>query len=315
MILLPLEKLSILATKPIFTCTEWEVIPTSCDSANRLGVSADLFCDKCEKGKTFTGKAYSRIELGWKYQQENNTFNRNQYAPFLENDIENETVEEMIDECVLSVGDAVTVELKCPTCGSLVYICYAIEFDGDQNRVRNIFDEANKEPDKYRVHKIGEYPNQEPTRFAHLVKYKDEFSREYAFLLKAEKAYYLQLGSGSIIYLRKAYESLLYGVLDEFGIERPKQFKEALRKADEAAKIVPAELTDRAYGLFGEMSDISHGEVADEVGLKKYELLRDVLGIILDNILEKRKRADLVKRIKYDNKAKRNTGGGKDEQP
>lgn len=303
MYFLPLAEFIDLAAKPIFTGSDWEVVPTSFDDAHRPNVTADLFCGECEKEKTFLGKAYSRTDLGIKYQQENNAFGGNQYMPFFEDDSETDTVEEMIDECVLPVGDTVTVQLKCPTCGSPVYVCYVIEYNKKQDRIRNVFEDAVEGPDEYRVTKIGEHPNQEATRLHNLQKYKIRFPEEYQLLAQAERAYRNSLGAGAMVYVRKAYETLLFRVLDERSIDRPNTFKQLLRCADDAAHIVPAALSDKAYGLFGEISDIVHGDTNDEWGLSKFENLRDVFTHILSHILEKEHQEELASKIKSDDSA------------
>jgi hypothetical protein len=236
--------------------------------------------------------------------QENNSFNNNYYQPFIDQKDDDETIEDMIDERALAVDDSIIVQLKCPSCGNFVYVCYYIEYNHDMNRARDLSDMSGKDPDKYRVHKIGEYPNQDINRFNPIQKYSTDFPKEYKLMILAEKAFSIGLGSGSIIYLRKAYESLLYGILDENNISRPTQFRQALEKADEVTHIVPLELKDRAYGLFGEMSDLIHGEAEDEQCLEKYELLRDVFKFLLDEIVEKKRKASLIERIKLDNSPK-----------
>jgi hypothetical protein len=305
MTFLPLEEFNELATKPIFTCTEWKLVPESYDTSLRPVVTADLLCRGCQKEKTFSGKAYSRMDLGMKYQQEAHSSHMYPGMPFFDDNSETETMDKMIDECVLPVGNTVTVQLKCPACNSLVYVCYAVEFNRKQGGIRNVFDEANREPDKYRVQKIGEYPSQETSRLQTLSKYKKDFPNEYDFLINAERAFYADLGAGAIIYLRKAYETLIYNLIDDMGINRPLQFRQALEIADNAASFIPVKLKDRAYGLFGEMSDAVHGEADDLFGFNQYELLRDVFKMILDNLLEERKQDALAARIKTDEQAKR----------
>jgi hypothetical protein len=297
MMFFPINDLSSLSTKPIFACTDWSIIWDSNDFPHRPNVTADLLCYKCNKIKTFMGKAYSRYDLGCKYMIENNSLNENSYQPFISHNEDDETLEDMIDERALAVDDSIIAQLRCPTCGSSVYICYYIEYN-------NKFEQDS---DMYRVHKIGEYPNQDINRFNPIQKYSTDFPNEYKLMISAEKAFSIGLGSGSIIYLRKAYESLLYGILDENNISRPTQFRQALEKADEVAHIVPLELKDRAYGLFGEMSDLIHGEAEDEQCLEKYELLRDVFRLLLDEIVEKKRKATLIERIKLDNSPKQSS--------
>lgn len=297
-----LDKMGKLALKPIFERSDWLMSSTSHNIFDS-SVNVDLLCPKCNKTKTFIGKAYSKNDLGSLYQVELQKANSGYGMPFFNmDDGPDESVDQLIDNCILEVEDAITIQLKCPTCGSKVYFCFAVESEACDNVE---IGRKRYTSYKYRLEKIGEYPNQESSRLQNISKYISDFPSEHNCLVKAERAYYSGLGSGAIIYLRKAYEVMLYSVLDDNNVPHPNQFRQALEMVDKAANIVPAELKDRAYGLFGEMSDIIHGEMEDSVGLDKYELLRDVFKMLLDNILEKRKQAELAKKIKLDSAPKR----------
>lgn len=298
--ILPLQVFTELATKPIFASSGWIVPPSFGDEVKN--VTADLFCAKCGKEKTFLGKAYSRNDLSMQYQRDNTP----KYAgfgtsPFDFGYNDNETsVDEMIAEIVLPVDDAITVQLSCPSCKSKVYLCFHIE-------TKSHFDKKTMAThiDEICITKIGEYPNQETSRLQSLSKYQACFPREHGFMVKAEQAFYADLGAGAVVYLRKAYEVLIYEILNDMEITRPSQFRQALEAVDKAANIIPIELKDRAYGLFGEMSDAVHGETEDLFGFSKYEPLRDVFKMILNNIMTKREQEALAASIKLDSQAKR----------
>lgn len=300
---LPFQALSDLVTRPVFENSGW--LEASFRNNNKKNVTADLFCNECKKEKTFIGKAFNKIDLISNYQ----THLHNMTAQFFGHgmpqvgsygNVESPSVDEMMSEIVLPVDDVIIVQMCCPTCNGKAYICYHAEVEGHFDE--KVFD---AKIDQICVTKIGEYPNQEINRLQAISKYIIDFPDEYDYLTKAERAFYANLGVGAVIYLRKAYEVLLCKILDEYNLERPKPFRLMLQKADEIAEIIPIALKERAYGLFGEMSDIVHSDTDDVMGLDKYESLRDVFRMILDNILEKRRQAELAEKIKLDDESKR----------
>jgi predicted RNA-binding Zn-ribbon protein involved in translation (DUF1610 family) len=289
--------LSELATKPIFTSTDWIKPENSDYNRTKRSVTADLLCPKCGKEKTFAGKAHSRNDLRMVFQQEaQNVASRFTPAALFDSDSNDEdSVVEAIEDALLEVEDTITAQLTCPTCGELVYICYLVE-----EHVHFNTQQLYNEIEEYRVQKIGEYPNQEASRLLVLSKYAQCFPAEYDSLSQAERAYNASLGTGAIVYIRKAYETLLCGIIDKANIQRPTNFRDTLRKANETEHIVPAVLTDKAYGLFGELSDIVHGDTDDSIGMERYKDFRDVFLLILDNIMEQERMAEVAVSIRTD---------------
>lgn len=121
---------------------------------------------------------------------------------------------------------------------------------------------------------------------------------EYGELLeKAEIAYREGLGAGSIIYLRKIFEMVTDGIADANGINvlgsngKKVNFKERLDRVKNQVDFIPKEFSDDGYRLFGELSDVVHGEFDEEEGLKKYQTLKRLVVGVLDNI---KNRADFA---------------------
>ena len=109
------------------------------------------------------------------------------------------------------------------------------------------------------------------------------------FLERAQIAYDDHLGAGSIIYLRKVFELITSQVADVAGISkttannRRKSFKDLLKEVDESKRIVPAEFSSNGYKLFGELSEIIHGDADEDEALKKFVPCRQlVLGVVLN---------------------------------
>ena len=88
-----------------------------------------------------------------------------------------------------------------------------------------------------------------------------------------------------------------YGIADANGINvlvsngRKVNFKERLDRVKNQVDFIPKEFSDDGYRLFGELSDVVHGEFDEEEGLKKYQTLKRLVVGVLDNI---KNRADFA---------------------
>ena len=120
-------------------------------------------------------------------------------------------------------------------------------------------------------------------------------------LIKADQAYYDQLGAGALVYLRKLYEMVTVDVAKDNSIQyqgkngKKLNFRELLKRVDDKCSIIPQEFSANGYQLFSELSEIVHSSSTDEeIGMKKYTSLRRLIVGILDNIDDKRKREELT---------------------
>lgn len=115
----------------------------------------------------------------------------------------------------------------------------------------------------------------------------DDFSE---LLEKAQRAYRDGLGAGSIVYLRKILERITIQMAQASNINtknlngRRKNFKELLKEVDETCSIIPKEFTENGYRLFGELSDVVHGNYEESKGLLKFEAFCRLVVGILDNV-------------------------------
>lgn len=124
------------------------------------------------------------------------------------------------------------------------------------------------------------------------VRIKDSRYGEFSNLLNmAERAYREDLGAGSIVYLRKAFEKITLQIANTAGIEyaaheegNPKNFRQLLEKVEEKCSIIPREFSSDGYRLFRELSSVIHGEYDEELGLKKFEPLHRLVIGILENV-------------------------------
>ena len=133
-------------------------------------------------------------------------------------------------------------------------------------------------------------------KLSNAVRINDERYGEFSALLyMAERAYREELGAGSIVYLRKAFEKITVQMANsmEISFERyaggnPKNFCSLLEKVDRQCSIIPKEFSNNGYKLFSELSSVVHGEYDEELGLRKFEpFYRLVIGI-LENVRNNR---------------------------
>ncbi|WP_196591319.1 hypothetical protein [Pectinatus frisingensis] len=128
-------------------------------------------------------------------------------------------------------------------------------------------------------------------RLSDLVKISEAKYEKFSGLLeKADQSYHDGLGAGSIVYLRKILEQITIqtarasGIVTQKGNGHPKPFKEVLTKVDEQRAIIPTEFSKNGYKLFGELSDVVHGDYDEQLGLQKYGSLRRLVVGVLDNV-------------------------------
>ena len=179
-----------------------------------------------------------------------------------------------INDRLISIDCAVT----CPRCGAIVPVWFLVE---SQN---NIFSSSPSVRILKRTEKLTENISLGTSPY-------EDYSEWFD---KADQAYRDDLGAGALVYLRKIYESITIksasavgvDILKKNGSQRP--FKLILEEVDKKCHIIPSEFSNNGYKLFGELSDIVHGEYDEEIGLKKYEALRRLVIGVLDNVKNSR---------------------------
>ena len=139
------------------------------------------------------------------------------------------------------------------------------------------------------------------------MKSRDKRFGEFDELLsKAEVAYREELGAGAIVYLRKIFEKITLQTANAVGIEtkgsngRNINFKELLKRVDSQCHIIPVEYSKNGYKLFGELSNIIHGDFDEMLGLSKFNpLYRLVIGI-LENVERKKELMSAMDALGWD---------------
>jgi hypothetical protein len=119
---------------------------------------------------------------------------------------------------------------------------------------------------------------------------KEQYGELSNLLEKAQRAHHERLGAGAIVYLRKIFEQITAQTAQAANIPRSynngkkKAFKTLLEEVDKQCSIIPREFSANGYRLFGELSEVVHGEYNEDLALSKYEsLYRLVIGV-LDNV-------------------------------
>ena len=115
---------------------------------------------------------------------------------------------------------------------------------------------------------------------------------------RAQRAYGAQLGAGSMVYLRKIFESITLEVAQIANIKterpggKPRPFKEVLEEVNAQRRIIPQRFSSNGYNLFSELSEVIHGASDEDEALRKFEpCLQLVLGVVeevnRDNVFAK----------------------------
>lgn len=170
---------------------------------------------------------------------------------------------------------SVDCALTCPRCGQSIPVWFLVESKQDINGIApevRVLKRTEKFSDKVSL-SHGPY---------------GDFSE---LLDKADRAYYDELGSGAVIYLRKIFESVTVKMADTVGIDyqkhptgNPKNFSALLQDVDSECHIIPPEFSYDGYKLFRELSGVIHGNSDEQMCLTKYEPLRRLVIGILENI-------------------------------
>lgn len=180
--------------------------------------------------------------------------------------------------CVFVNKNLISIDavLSC-TCGASVEGWFLVESQNDITSINP----------KVRILKHSE-------KLSDMVIHKSTRYGEYENLLdKAEVAFREGLGAGSIIYLRKIFESVTVQTARSLNINvnksngKPRPFKEVLEEVDGRVHIIPDEFTQNGYQLFGELSNVIHRDTEEAVGLQKFEPLHRLVIGILENIRNK----------------------------
>ena len=124
-------------------------------------------------------------------------------------------------------------------------------------------------------------------------------------LEKSKRAAREGFGAGSVIYLRKVFERVITQTAEVADpvIEtkkpngKPKPFKEILDNVKNQCNIIPSEFSDDGYRLFGELSDVVHGDYIEDEALLKFDAFYRLVTGVLDNIKNRHEYLDATGRL------------------
>ncbi len=172
--------------------------------------------------------------------------------------------------------------IECPRCGASVQMWFLVECRQEDN--------VHSAYPYIRVAKRSEKFS--PSVYINTENYGD-FTEA---LEKAKRAAREKFGAGSIVYLRKVFERIITQTAEAATppIEtkkpngKPKPFDQILNTVKERCNIIPAEFAEDGYKLFGELSDVVHGNYAEEEALVKFDAFYRLVTGVLDNIKNNR---------------------------
>ena len=166
---------------------------------------------------------------------------------------------------------SIDVRLSCSACKESVAVWFLVDVDGDI---------ASQAPKVRLLKRNVKYTD-------NVLPAKGKYGEYSELLTKADIAFREGLGAGAVIYLRKIFESVMYEVAEKNGIDmndrtgRKLNFKAALERVSNRIDFIPQEFSEDGYKLFGELSNVVHGEFDEKEALTKYPaLFRLVLGVL-----------------------------------
>ena len=172
---------------------------------------------------------------------------------------------------------SIDVRLACSACKESVAAWFLVDIDGDI---------ASLAPKVRLLKRNVKYTdNVSPP--------KDKYGEYSELLTKANIAFREGLGAGAIIYLRKIFESVMYEVAEKNNIDlctsngRRLNFKVALDRVSHEIDFIPQEISAEGYKLFGELSNVVHGEFDEEEALTKYPALYRLVLRVLDKQIDR----------------------------
>ena len=134
-------------------------------------------------------------------------------------------------------------------------------------------------------------------------------NRETSFdelLEKADRAYSNQLGAGAVIYLRKIFEQVTLQTACAINVptrtknDKRRTFREILKDVNDKHQIIPPEFSSNGYRLFGDISNVIHGDFNEAEALDKYKSFKRLICGILDNINNNKELLQAVSTLGWD---------------
>lgn len=178
--------------------------------------------------------------------------------------------------------------LECPRCGASVQMWFLLECKKE--------DDIHNQYPYVRISKRSE-------KFSDSVSLNIEDYGDFTDSLeKAKKAAREGFGAGSIVYLRKVFERIITQTAEaadppivtktEQGKKKP--FFQILNPVKEQCNIIPSEFSEDGYKLFGELSDVVHGDYDEDEALQKFDAFYRLVTGVLEKIKTNRELMDAI---------------------
>ena len=191
--------------------------------------------------------------------------------------------------------------LECPRCGASVQMWFLLECREEDN-IHNQYPYV-------RIAKRSE-------KFSEAVSLNTETYGDFTDALeKAKKAAREGFGAGSIVYLRKVFERIITQTAEAANppIETRKAngnlkpFIQILTPVKDQCNIIPSEFAEDGYKLFGELSDVVHGDYDEDEALQKFDAFYRLVTGVLEKIKTNRELMDAIGTLGW------HTGGEENE--
>ena len=123
---------------------------------------------------------------------------------------------------------------------------------------------------------------------------ESEFGNLTPLFDKAEKIYLDGNGAGAIVYLRMAFEKIVYDISNSENLTKyndaartKRNFANTFDAVEKAKNILPSTDANNGRQMYNELSAVIHGECDEETGIQKYEPLKTLIIGIINNMKTK----------------------------
>jgi len=238
----------------------------------------ELFCDKCDKEKTFQGDAYHFCSVSnWK---ENNI---HLFRNIPESIIPGSCVinkPKTIHRYFPYMGNFLTMQFKCTQCEREYF--FALRLIEYSER-------------KFSIMKIGQYPSFGQLSTIEIEKYKNELKNYFNEFKNSLNCYSQGKGIAAFVYLRRIFEHLIETKYKCLKNQNPEnKFIDKLKEIEKKEDIIPEGLKEVKGQIYSILSKGIH-EYSEDECMELYDCVKLIIELILDTELEKKRKQLKVK--------------------
>jgi hypothetical protein len=226
----------------------------------------ELFCDKCDKEKTFQSDDIDRFcsISNWKNNNMHILLNIPPSRP-------NKTTYKYFPY----EGNFLTIKFKCAQCEQEYFFALLLKEYSER---------------KFSIMKVGQYPSFGQLSTIEIEKYKNELKNYFNEFKSSLNCYSQGKGIAAFVYLRRILEHLIETKYKCVGNQNPEdKFIDKLKEIEKKEDIIPDGLKEVKGQIYSILSKGIH-EYSEDECMELYDCVKLIVELILDSELEKKKK-------------------------